>query len=211
VGEAHPVDTLRTRQGHSGTRRRWAIHPLVQERLEELVDTHPRWPKMQIVLRLENDEKLNGLLPKSDKTLQRAIDDLLVKDESGSWSPIDSLPEDAADLLEMLAALHEWTDYTVRELTFDEAKWLSSLRVATDGLDHRARWRITMQQRRRRARHASTADLDLYLGYKPWRSADHAARYQRALAHDPVLHPPGWLFADLEGTTYQELERLLGA
>jgi len=180
----------------------------IQLAIEKLALEEPRLGPAQILGMLQRDRHFRRRtdLPEI-RTVQRIVKDVRVPDTSGPWQFGDS-PADVQDvILDTLAALVTWTEGRVQELTADEAETLAQLAPRTRTMDARQRWRLAQLYRLRRARDASTADLDQFLAFAPWADNEHRQRYERALKLGHVPRSPAMLYGDLEGLTYGDIER----
>ena len=121
-------------------------------------------------------ERFTGSEVPSLRTVQRYVRDH-APDESGRWGVGDSSGEDAAAILESLAAVAEKSGGRRTTLTKLEADWIARLRTIAPERDP---WDTYIDARRyisRQARGDSTEDLDLRYAFRPWRSKSDAARF----------------------------------
>jgi len=178
----------------------------VQIEFERLVADNPRTSLLGIYTLLEQvpfPERTKLPVP---RTLRNHYNELHVPDHSGTWSMADSDADDIPLIVETKAELNRRSGVT--DLTFDEAKWLTKLRLATADMPIWPRWRLAWLCRVREARGQPMEDLELFVGYAPWRSSRKATEYQAAVGSGRVPRAPALVYADLETLTYGSLEGL---
>lgn len=187
--------------GASGKQRRY--DPLVQVEFERLVADNPRTSLMGIYKMLERVPFPEHTKLPVPRTLRNHYRDLHPPDHSGTWQMSDSDAEDIPVITATIAELNRRSGVT--NVTFAEAKWLSTLRVQTADLKIWPRWRLAWLCRIREAGGAPMEDLVLFVGYAPWRSSEAAAEYQAAITSGRVPQAPALVYADIETLTYSTL------
>ena len=106
------------------------------------------------------------------------------------WS-FGQTPADPSDefVLRVLGQVCNKTEGRVAQLSVDEALWLRKLHAARPTLPAWETYLIASEYLRRAAREESTAALDLFLAYEPWRSAHQWRAYQDDAPWPP---PDSW-------------------
>lgn len=198
-------------QGRSGTHRdgirtQRRYDPAVQNAFERLVADYKATSLMGIVQMLEHEPEVAGKPLPAVRTLRRHYKELHAPDHSGPWRMSDSDADDVPLIVSTIAALNQRSGVT--SITFDEAKWLSRLRVQTADMPLWPRWRLAWLCRLREARGEPMEDLTLFVGYAPWRSKEAADEYRAAITGGLVPRAPALVYADLETMTHADLETM---
>lgn len=131
----------------------------------------------------------------TDRTVRTIVRELLPPDPSGPWQPgPDDDPEEAARVLEAVAEVvarakgrPAW-QLPSREL----ARWIAWIRAGWPDLDPVVAVVLATDYWARRANKQGTADLDAFLAFAPWRSAEAYRRLQDATAQGRVPSLPLW-------------------
>ena len=144
------------------------------------------------------------------------------------WRDRNECPEDSDFLLEIDRVNLEVLN---RHIWEHEAEWARRLRVALRGLPRESHWFFAIEYgdreesaRNRGVPHATTADLDAWLMFKPWRSEDDNRAWRSALDKSEIPSRPlapglasrtvlsGLAQSAAEvGISVQEMERLTAA
>lgn len=143
-----------------------------------------------ILRALEEDDKVNKKRLPSVRQVQRIVRQTLPPPTSGSWGIRDSAPEAARLILEAIPDIVQQTKGLVRLPGTAEAAWLARIRSVAPDLAPWPAYVLALVYAQREAAHEPTADLDVFLGYAPWRSVGAAKRYQADRQQGWVPSPP---------------------
>lgn len=163
----------------NATRYRWNVAADVALEIERYF--LERCTPAQVHAALEADPRFKGRVPHV-RSLQRYAKDVQVPDPSAPWTLASPSPAAADQVLDVLAAVVEETNGRVSSVTQLEAEWISRLRAARPDLPGWECWFLARLYIMRTGRHESTADLDMYLAFAPWRDDEHADRYVDAIS-----------------------------
>ncbi|MBE3590444.1 MAG: hypothetical protein IMW98_06435 [Firmicutes bacterium] len=131
----------------------------------------------------------------TDRTVRAIVRELLPPDPSGPWQPgPDDDPEEAALVLEA------WAETMARAKgraswklpSRERARWIAWIRSGWPDLDPVVAVVLATDYWARRASKQSTADLDAFLAFAPWRSEEAYSRLQEAIQQGRVPEPPQW-------------------
>lgn len=152
----------------------------VLDKIEELANDG--YAATQVLIELQKDRNLKGEYLPPLRTLQRIIrDDIIPQDPSGPWSLADSEGIDAPAILEVLAEVISHTEGRVKSVTRNEAKWIVSISRAVPDLPTWGVFTLARAYLKREETKESTADLDTYLAFAPWRDREHEEAYKKAV------------------------------
>jgi len=175
---------METEQDKKAKRGRPRIDGDIAYQIELLARTQ-RWTPAQIYRHLGREKNYEGRVP-SQKTVQRAVQRWRERDESGRWH-LDDYDDDTARLvMPVLAALAGHTGGLVSSVSRDEARWIARVREAAPDMPPFFAWQAAVCYQQRAAEKADTEDLDLLLGFAPWKSGEAMdTLWKWALAHRP--------------------------
>ncbi|MBI2863137.1 MAG: hypothetical protein HYX94_01055 [Chloroflexi bacterium] len=131
----------------------------------------------------------------SQRSVQRVVKDTLPHDTSEAWSLAQDEGPDTGLILETLAAAMEGSEGLIRHLTSAQANWIKRVRRAVPDLRPWVAYQVAVDFQKCAETKQDTSDLDAFLAFAPWRSAEHERRYDDArqkgyvppAAHDVVL------------------------
>lgn len=166
-----------TRSAGAAPRKRRHVPLEVERAIEDLA--LKGWEPIQIYRNLEGKEKFKDKLP-SLRTVQTIVKQGRPRDTTGAWTLEDSAAGDAALVLETLAAVIEYSEGLTTAFTIKQAEWIVRIRRAAPDLHLWAAYHLAWSYQSRIEEKISTADLDAYLAFAPWRSDDALARYKEA-------------------------------
>lgn len=135
----------------------------------------------------------------AERTVRNVVRELLPPAPSGPWEPgLDNDPEDVALVLEAWskAISMGWQDEPVQEKplwvipNYDMAEWIAWVRRGWPDLDPALSVFMAVDYWSRRESGRSTADLDAYLAFAPWRSPEAYARFNWYVNQGFVPAPP---------------------
>lgn len=149
----------------------------VQQAIEEMaVDG---WSPTQILRALERRE----LEVPAIRTVQRIVRDVVGQDPSGPWAlDLDEATDEDRHTLDVLADLVDWTDGRRQGLTLAEVAAIGAVHHLAPDLHPRLVYRAARIYMARRTAGESTADMDLWLAFAPWRPGGRL-RYEKAIAN----------------------------
>ena len=151
---------------------KWRMDGDIQDHAAELALTTD-WNAAQIFKDLDLQFKERKGFP-TKRTIERFVKEYRATDKSQPWTVEDSDPQDAKLILEWLASFNGFG----KGLKKVEAFWhLKIQRIALDLSWVRAGVLANLY-RIRTAKEASTEELDAYLGFASWRSAEALERYK---------------------------------
>jgi hypothetical protein len=140
--------------------------------------------------KLVSSESLTADRVPDTRTLQRWVKAIQPKDTSGRWRLDVGDAEGAAFLLTARAAVTSESEGRIRELSVAATAWLRTIHAVAPDLDPWSAHRLARSYLSRVEREQDTGDLDLWLAFGPWRSAEAAAAYERAVREGWVDHSP---------------------
>lgn len=150
-----------------------------------------------ILRALEEDDRVNKARLPSVRQVQRIVRQTLPPPTSGSWGIRDGAPEDARLILEAIPDIVQQTKGLVRLPRAAEAAWLARIRSVAPDLAPWAAYVLALVYAQREAAHEPTEDLDVFLGYAPWRSVEAAKRYQADRKQGWVPNPPPFFLTSI--------------
>ena len=174
-------------------KRRRYIPRDVQEAIEERADGG--YSPKQIEDELSQDADFADRLP-TIRTIQNIVAERLR--EPDAWR-IDAAPEvDPSAAFTVLSELIKLTSGRVAQLSHIEACWITTLRHLRSDLPSWHVYRLAREYILRRQRKESTADLDAFLAFAPWRESP-TSRYMKAIEDRLLETPPLFLWALIPG------------
>lgn len=157
------------------TKRR--VDPDVKEAILDLADQG--WSPTSIEERLSGDERYADRLPHK-RTIQRIIADEEPRDTSAPWKLTPTSSASAAFLLSVQADMRMQTRGRVLGFSIETAHWIEAVHRAAPDLDPWRTYRVARAYQARTDQGAATDDLDMWLGFAPWRGNASAVRYAQA-------------------------------
>lgn len=169
------------------------IDGVIEERVKELA--LEGWTAGQIYQYLNDKSERNdleGVLP-SQRTIQRVVADVRVRDTTGVWRLADSDGEDARCILDVLGWVIRKTNGGKRSFTRAEAQWVLKIYKAAPGADLWLVWLLArLYMIYESEGRTNTGDLDAYLAMTPWKDAACFKLYKYAVEDDWVEPVPLW-------------------
>jgi len=146
-------------------------------------------PSAEIEKRLK--QKFGEAVAPSLRTIQRLVAKLTPTDPSSPWSLADAEGDDAELILPVLASVIEKTEGERQHLTRAEADWIERIRRAAPDLPPTVElfW-LARDYILRTEREESTADIDAFLAFAPWRLGEPRQRYLNALGKEWTTPSP---------------------
>ena len=154
------------------------------------------WSAAQIDDYLDSVDAFADRLP-SKRTIQRMVKERRTTDTTGSWSLADAEPDQAKLVLEVLPTKVAETSGQSSRFTIGEADWLIRIRSAAPDLPMRIAWLLSRMYLSRQSKGDDTHDLDCFLSYQPWQSAEQLDRYLSVALRDWIPRPPTYLMSAL--------------
>lgn len=127
------------------------------------------------------------------RTIQRIARRVKPSDQSGLWRIDDSAPAAARHVLDFLALAITESEGRVTTVTRMEAEWIARFREVGPPMSFEQTARLLSVYGDRRERETTTADIDAFIAFAPWRSRRAAALYMTAVVRGQVPLAPAWL------------------
>lgn len=178
------------------TRRRRYWPTPVMETIEGMISEG--YSAKQIREYLESELEGQKKLP-DVRTIQRMISEHDHADETGPWEIGPAADIDPGAALAVLGEVMALTEGRVSQLSKAEARWVSTLRMVWGDLPSYHLYGLARLYIWRRHRKETTADLDAFLAFAPWREPQ-AKRYMREVQEGRLPEPPLFLWALVPGT-----------
>lgn len=131
----------------------------------------------------------------TERTVRTVVRELLPPDPSGAWQPgPDDEPEEAARVLAAMAAVAARGKGEPRwqPLSRERARWVAWVLTGWPDLDPLVGVVLATDYWARRSAGRSTADLDAFLAFAPWRSDRAYQLFQELAERGRVPSPPLW-------------------
>ena len=131
-----------------------------------------------------------GLPAPDSRHIRRIIDEVLARDRSQPWSLAKAAPTEAASVPSVLAELIIRSEGRRSDVTEKEAEWITRIRLAAPDFDLWAVYMMAHNYMVRTERGETTADLDTFLAFAPWRGEEQRRPYYEAVQAGHILVAP---------------------
>ena len=169
-------------------KRRRYIDPEVQYSIEKMAIS-TNWTPSQIMTWLKSQPQLAGRL-RSLRTIQTIVKEVRGFDKTAPWSIAEADEDEAAAILPVLAGVAEATCGNRTFLTKGEVEWINRILPCVTKLTPWDVYLVARVYMLRESRSEAAQDIDLYLAYHPWTSAEDYKRYTDAVAAE-IIPPVG--------------------
>ena len=137
------------------------------------------WSPTQIHEYLGRDQQFQGRVPVL-RTVQRKVADIRSRDKSRPWTLEDAIPDEAAAVLPVLAAVIHGTKGLVKSLSTAQVSYIMKIQAACPEIPPYQLFLFASLYVNRTAAQEPVDDLDAFLAYQPW-DEDNRASYRRAV------------------------------
>ena len=168
---------------------------------------NPDWTPAQIHRELlERQEEFKDI--PTVRTVERIVKERRTLDASGPWSLADNDGDEIRLILEVRRVLIENFGHDVHRFSKEEAAWVLKIRRLAEDLDTYIAWIVALMYSSHLKAGLSTASLDDYLTFTPWRSGEESEKYQLYVDQGLVERPPLWdKLMDFPFDPDEEIER----
>lgn len=147
--------------------------------VREVHQLAPLYRPAEIHRRLEADARFERAAVPTLRTIENIAREVTPRDASGTWTVDASTdPAEIAAVLPVLAGIIQWSEGRVARVTNREADWIHRLRSGVPDLPAPEAYRLAREYLRKTESAESTAVLDTWLAFAPWR--DQGATYFEA-------------------------------